>query len=81
MNLEGKANQGPIERAFDRVNWIMKNENYNTAFSFAISYLVSLIVYYEQVTDQKGDFNYEKLIADLKQYAEVGHAQSEGEKT
>lgn len=62
-----------VRQAMRKINNHFENSNHATGFTFAMSYLAAMIVYYEMATGQEGSFNYEKMTEDLKRFAKAGH--------
>lgn len=66
LELDGKADMALIERALDDANRTFNGANVNSAISFAVTFLTSMIVIYERATDQVGEFDVDELTATIE---------------
>lgn len=57
LSCEGAADRELVERALEDANNTFNGSNINTAVSFAVTFLVSMIVIYERATDQVGQLD------------------------
>lgn len=74
LEIDGKADGALIEHALAEVNTIFNGSNVNSAVSFAITFLVSTIVMYEDATDQVGEFDVDELTNKIEHALEATRA-------
>ncbi|HLF12077.1 MAG TPA: hypothetical protein VJA26_12760 [Gammaproteobacteria bacterium] len=72
--LGGQAEVPLVESALDKMNVHFDGAEFNSAFSFAVSYLASLIVVYEQyVLEGREQFNFGGFADELREAVKAGH--------
>lgn len=75
FKLGGQAEVALVESALDHANQHFNGAEFNSALSFAVSYLASLIVIYEcHVTGIANEFDFELLVDELREAVKLGHA-------
>jgi hypothetical protein len=74
FTVGGETDEALVEAGLRQANDLLRGADINTAFTFAVSFLTSLIVIYEEsVLGMPGQFDFDAFTEQMREAVKAGH--------